>query len=209
MNGLYLFTDGGGFPRKDKEGGFDGVSNFRFFDEEKNLIKSFSAVYEKKTNNFGEIHAMAVGLADAYNYLTAKEQKDFVINVITDSKISHTGLKEWIYNWIKNQRDGVFYNSKGEPVANQEEFKAAFAVMTKLKETGNVHLYHIKSHYPIKKIKDLKKYFETFNRLKLTDEEMLFVYEQNKACDESVETAYREFVKNKNIYNNLLCSNDN
>jgi ribonuclease HI len=198
-----LFTDGGCFP---KETGrkFDSVASIRIFHKidiaEPELIYDKQFVNLDTTGNYSEINAMklsllwvAVTLRDSTLY-----EGDVIIKLYTDSMLYHQSLTSWIYGWIKRAKNGILYNKHKEPVVNQEEIIKAFKIMEILrKERGvNIKFYHINSHVAKKNFKLHKKTFEGFNKCKLTDDEFLFLYLQNKLCDEAVKKAYDQYKLN-------------
>lgn len=95
-------------------------------------------VLENSTNNEGEIYA----IFDAVQY--AALNKQYKINIFSDSLISVKGLKEWIYGWINNSRDKILYNASGQPVSNQYYFLAIISYI--LSENISLNLYHIHGH---------------------------------------------------------------
>lgn len=204
---FYLFTDGGGFPRED--GGFNGVSAYRVYtvtEQEARLLYHEETVTEKKTSQFGEIQAIAKGLEHIQLYLDdMKIQGNVSIKIFTDSMLYFKSLTEWIYGWIKKAREGVLYNSSNQPVINQDEIKAAFGVLLAFKKKNYfIRFFHINSHISIHKLGALKQKFESFNQCEISDEEMMFIYKGNQACDDAIKIAYQRFMENKTRNNNIV-----
>lgn len=206
MQKFYLFTDGGGFPKGDGTT-FDGVSAYRLnlFNsaEDTKLIHSEETVNEDHTGQYGEIQAIAKGLEMTQRYITDMEiEGPCMIHIYTDSMLYHNALTKWVFDWIKRMKDGVWYNSSNKPVVNQDQIKIAFSIINAFRNKNvTIRFFHINSHYPIHKLKELKEKFELFNRCKVSDEEFLFIYKENDLCDKSIKAAYTKFLENKNETN--------
>lgn len=121
------------------------------------------------TNNRGELTAILLALQLANKY----KNGFYTINIFSDSKISVSGLRDWIFGWMKNiDRDGNMISSTGEPVKNQDIIRhiISYVVVNNIK----FNLYHCKGHVnesggPMKAI----KVFNTSNRLDVTNMNMI------------------------------------
>lgn len=204
MKTYQIFTDGGGF---DKGGyNFRAVSSYRFFNESQELIHSDVIITETGTNQYAEICAIANAFENAYKYFEAlaeEEQQEFHIKLYTDSMLCYDSLTKWIYGWIKKAKNGVFMTRNG-PVLNQDQIKKAFFYLTELRKKGSVKLYHINSHTAKKDVKKLKKKFQEFNKCKVTDDEFLFIYLQNKNCDQMIQVAHEKYVEKQKAPNKTV-----
>jgi len=196
MTRLRIFTDGGAYAKDN--GKFTAVSSYRIYKDDE-LLHDKQEVHDDKTNNYAEIYAIATALENVQDYLEVAEPEEFSVEVYSDSLLCVQSLNVWIYNWIKKAKDGVMYNSTGQKVANQELIKRAFKIKYKLK--GHINVWHINSHEPLKKVKELYKKFLKFNKCDITYDDFLFAYLQNKKCDEAIDPIYREFIKNNNVDN--------
>lgn len=190
---ILLVTDGGAIPRKDK--GFNSASAFKVCRIDRNVIPHNIDIIEvgefnpNTTSQFGEIRAMEMGLGFIVNFLLEDEKykgKTCNIKLVTDSMLYYMSLTSWIYGWMAKAKDGVLYNTKKEPVVNQEQIKAAFAYIKKIEKNHIISLLHLNSHIAKKNLKDLKKKFELFNKCSLTNDMFLTIYQQNAKCDETV-----------------------
>jgi ribonuclease HI len=205
MSEFLLFTDGGAFDKG--QGKFRAVSSFRFFNGEKEFIKGNLTIVEEGTSPFAEINAIALGLEHVSSYIEAAELKDVHVKIYTDSMICYNSLTQWIYNWMRKAKKNntkTFISSSGTPVANQEQIKKAFKHMTDIKKVGKVSFFHINSHTAKKNVKDLQKIFEKFNKVKLSEEDFLFIYLQNAKCDKMIEEGHAKFIENNKPKNNML-----
>lgn len=121
-------------------------------------------ILDQSTNNEGEIYAIYMAIQEAI------WKKPFVsrINIFSDSRISVMGLREWIPDWINNQRESILYNSSGEVVKNQELFLSCMYFI--LYYNLEIHLYHIRGHLNPKNEKDIRKFIDSFK----TENECVF-----------------------------------
>jgi ribonuclease HI len=202
MTKFWIFTDGGAFDKGGYK--FRAVSSFQFFNENKELIHKNIKITEDGTSPFAEINAIANALENASSYIETAKLKNVQVDLYTDSMLCYNSLTLWIFSWMKKAKNGIFISSSGQPVLNQEEIKRAFKAMTKIRKVGKVNLYHINSHKSKKDLKKLKTKFEKFNKIKVSDEDFLFIYLQNAKCDKMIEEAHAEFLENQKPKNNLL-----
>jgi ribonuclease HI len=160
---IRVFTDGGSF--KKDNGKFRAVSCFRIY-QDYELIDGGAEeeIHEDKTNNYAEIYSIMKALERTVAYLKAIGKCEYEVELCSDSKLCIDSLTKWIYNWIKTAKDGVYYNSTGDKVANQEVIKEAFKLVFKLRKYGSIKLWHINSHKPKSKLKELHKKFMNSNK---------------------------------------------
>ena len=121
-----------------------------------------------------------------------EDKTNITVTVITDSQLCQKSLLEWIYGWKANAVNGVLYNSKKEPVANQNLILVTRNEMDKLESIidRKVFIQHINSH---KSLKDLPKNCAKFNKknhTNLTIDEYKFYHDCNDRCDKLVNEAY-------------------
>lgn len=198
MEILQLFTDGGGFDKGN--GKFRAVSSFRMFKDDY-LVHDGTHVEEDRTNVYGEIRGIADALVKAEEYTKADTQIQ-IVKLYTDSMLCLNSLTKWIFGWIRNQRNGVFYASGGKPVMNQEEIKRAFRAMQQLRERKiAVKLYHINSHMPLKDVQKQHQKFMQRNLIQLSFDEFMFIYLQNKKCDAMIQQAHAEYIEKQKPQN--------
>lgn len=194
-----IFTDGGGFPREDKE--FDGVGTYRIFKPDKVLLHADGIVAEKRTGQYGEINGMAEGLKNLYDYAVTAKLENQTVFLVTDSMLYMSTLTNWIHKWIKfsKGKGGTLYRAKNKPVKNQDKIMMAFSYMLKLQKERKIHVrfFHINSHVPKKDVKELHKVFQQFNKCEISLDDFLFLYLQNGLCDKAVTETYQKFIQNK------------
>jgi ribonuclease HI len=195
---IRIFTDGGSF--KKDNGKFRAVSSIRIF-RDYELIDGGAEeeIHEDKTNNYAEIYSIKKALERTVSYLKTIGPCKYEVELYSDSKLCIDSLTKWIYNWIKTSKEGIFYNSNGDKVANQEVIKEAFKLVFKLKKYGSIKLWHINSHKPKSKLKELHKKFMKSNKCIITYEDFVFAYWKNKECDEAVKTAHSAYLIKNNI----------
>lgn len=190
-----IFTDGGAYDKGN--GKFKGFSSFRIFNEKGSLVKENCFVLEEGTTPLAEITAIAVALYHAYKIITEFGKKDDIeFELYTDSMLCYNSLTSWIFNWIKNAINGIFYSSNKKPVLNQNVIKTAFDLILKINKIGGIKLFHINSHVAAKNIDKLKIKFEKFNKCKITNDKFLFIYLQNSKCDQAIKDKFNEVSTN-------------
>lgn len=188
-----IFTDGGSFKNSNEKSGYDGASAFIILEDGKKIAED--AIFLKgKTNNFSEMFAIGKSIKVLREYIEehVEERINITVTVITDSQLCQKSLLEWIHGWKANAVNGVLYNSKKEPVANQELILTTRHEMDKLEEVidRKVFIHHINSH---KSLKDLPKNCNKFNKKNGTNlslEEYRFYHECNDRCDKLVNEVY-------------------
>lgn len=98
-------------------------------------------VYHDCTNNMGEL--LAILNAVRYGHDLLKFNKATHLNIISDSKISIFGLRDWIFNWVKNSHNGIMYGSSG-PVLNQ---RLILQIIYEIIINNDfIRFYHIRGH---------------------------------------------------------------
>ena len=108
----------------------------------------------KNTNNYGELYAIYLAIMMALRLRCSFPGA--TINILSDSKISVYGLREWSFSWLKNQvkfNTYNFINSSGNNVANQELF--IHIILTICSDHLCVRFYHVKRHIHFIIVKDL------------------------------------------------------
>jgi len=185
-----IFTDGGAFKKTDTL--FRSVSAYRLY-KEYTIIHGDVELHEDKTNNYAEIYAIAKGLRLFLDYIQESGDEDYKVELYSDSLLCVNSLTKWIFKWVKGAKNGVFYNSNGVEVANQELIKEAFKYIVKLK--GKIKIYHINSHQPTTKLQEMYKKFKKFNKCDMAYDDFVFAYYKNKECDEAIQLYYKEYME--------------
>lgn len=188
-----IFTDGGSFKNEKEETGYDGAAAFIIW-EDGNKIAEEGIFLKGKTNNFSEMFAIGKSITVLREYIEkhVENKTNITVTVVTDSQLCQKSLLEWIYGWKANAVNGVLYNSKKEPVANQNLILVTRNEMDKLESIidRKVFIQHINSH---KSLKDLPKNCAKFNKknhTNLTIDEYKFYHDCNDRCDKLVNEAY-------------------
>lgn len=123
------------------------------------MIDLYNTILPITTNNQLEITAIQYGLYYGLRHANLKNIKN--INIFSDSRICIYGIREWIFNWIANMKDGLLYNTSGL-VANQQHFISI--IKTILDYNKPVNFYHVRGHRNINSFSDRKKFNESFMR---------------------------------------------
>lgn len=111
------------------------------------IIDQGFTILRNSTNNIAELYAILLGVSMAKNY------PDYTIRLFSDSQLSIFAIRDRIFKWIKNSRDGILYTGEGTPVANQEYIMNI--IYTILNNNIKIDLYHQKGHVDIFKEKDI------------------------------------------------------
>lgn len=189
-----IFTDGGSFKNEKEDSGYDGAAAFVIF-EDNDMIAENGFFLKGKTNNFSEMFAIGKAINTLRKYIEdfVVDKSNITVTVITDSQLCQKSLTEWIFGWLANAKNGVLYNSKKEPVANQDLILVTRNEMNILEDIiqKKIIIQHINSH---KALKDLPKNCKKYNKKNGTNlslEEYKFYHECNDKCDKLVNDAYK------------------
>lgn len=172
------------------------------------VYEDFRTEYEDRvlldsTSNRGEMYAIKLGIEAGLK--TGRKN----INIFSDSLISVTGLREWIFGWVN--KNGKLYNSNKQPVANMELIYEIIQLILDNRHV-NINLFHTKGHIDYhdqvqrRKVKEL---FITHNDGFYIDDRfvsLLKIY--NDMVDNNtranLKVSHNIDEKNKYIYNNLF-----
>ena len=156
---LNIFTDA---SMNNVNGETIGVPGFVAVNSNDNIpynVKSSSQVLRQTTNNECELYAIHLAVIEAiYNMDNYR-----VINIFSDSQFSVFGLREWIFDWKKNIRDGIMYNSSNKPVANQSLFMSI--IYNILAYDLHINIYHTRGHFNDNKVDEFIESFTKHNFL--------------------------------------------
>lgn len=168
------------------------------------ILAAFGAFNPNTTNNFGEINAIRLALIESIRFITDKlglKSDEFTIDLYSDSEICVKGINEWMPSWKKRiSKDGFWYSSKGELVANQEIFKDIDYILSSkstkkylFKRVGEesrkrykINIYHIRGHIDVTKMSDINKAIATFKRnngFNVSSEKLNFIINHNNKVD--------------------------
>jgi ribonuclease HI len=191
-----MFTDGSSIIADDFK---SSASAFSVYIKDR-MIKDGTEFYKEGTNNLAEASAMLLGF-NRINKMIKKVDKKFItlpveVHVYSDSLNTVESCRSWIYNWIKKARKGVWYNSSGDIVANQEILKDIHSKYL----TNDMYIlkfFHINSHKIDLKVysdymDEILYYFENRHKkskLKLDIPEKIW---ENKKFLEAKETFYKK-----------------
>lgn len=96
------------------------------------------------TNNNCEIKGIRLAL-----HLANKWKNQFrFINIFSDSQISVFGIRDYIYKWKYNPKDGLLYGTAGTPVINQSVFIECHDILMNLALAPNctIEILHQSGH---------------------------------------------------------------
>jgi len=186
MININLFTDGGSFKK-----GKVAVSTGRMYVDRKKVL-TYEKVILWKSSTFAELFAINKILSRAYGYCVQKNilDDDFHISIYTDSLTSISIILS-----DKNCVDDTFSNT----------------IINEIKDTiskfnNKVSFYHIKSHVSGHKLREAHNEFCKRNNVEISFDDFLFIYQQNKKCDNIVSKEYKKYNKQLKIKESLIKS---
>lgn len=124
-----------------------------------NIVHQNAIILRESTNNESELYAIFMAIQFALYHRNEVE----IINIFSDSQFAIYGLREWIFNWIKNIHNDRLYNSSHSLVANQKLFMNI--IYTILNTNLSVSLYHNRGHFKSSQIKEFIHLFTKHNFL--------------------------------------------
>ena len=120
-----------------------------------NMVDKSCTVIRAATNNITELLAVYEGLHIAQQYRNQFKK----INIISDSKITVMGLREWIFNWIVPDVDRLISSTGMEPKNADLIMSIIYYI---LDNDLSVTFYHVNGHKDLFNEKDLNKAYKTF-----------------------------------------------
>jgi ribonuclease HI len=113
------------------------------------LVTSGGRFLDGGTNNSGETYAVLEGLKALEKCLKKVKRGSlkppYRVRIYMDSLITRDACKEYIYKWLKNEQDGVLYNSSGVPVGNQDKLREIHKRFL-TNEMFDLEFIHLNSH---------------------------------------------------------------
>lgn len=147
-------------------------------------------IYHDCTNNMGELLAILNAVRLGHNLLSLTGATH--INIISDSKISIFGLKDWIFNWIFNIKDGIMYGSSG-PVLNQ---RIIIQIIYEIIQNNDmIRFYHIRGHQKSSNVPIFMQSFFKENGFTIDNKLANYLIK----CNDRVDTMSREQLTEENI----------
>lgn len=153
-------------------------------------------LYYDSTNNRGELYAILQGIYLGMKYLKLNPKTH--INILSDSKISIFGLRDWIFNWYYNSKNGIMYGSGGE-VKNQDIILDI--INTIVSNDIKVRFYHLRGHRDVNKLTSLQEFKNSFYKENGINIDM---YEEGTmqwmiACNCEVDDVSRQFLMDEEL----------
>ena len=151
-----IFTDASIIKYPNETIGCAGAHIVTGYDATSEILEQPRIIIRNSTNNNSEINAILLGVRCALRYKNFKQ-----INLISDSKICIFGLREWIFNWIRDsQGSDVLISSQGTEVANQQVILQI--IYTILNNDLRINLFHQNGHVNINNQKQMENAKNTF-----------------------------------------------
>lgn len=177
MNNIQLFTDGGTF-------GINKISiSIGLMFLNKHNVLHVTKINHNKESDFAELFAINKLLSRAYGFCKQKKLLDdeYTITVYTDSLTSIDSILSDSYT-TNNERRAILISEIREGIA---------------KFDNKVVFNHIKSHISGNNLKLSHKMYCKQNNVEIPFDEFLFIYQQNKKCDNLVAREYKKLHKKK------------
>lgn len=176
---IQLFSDGGSFKK-----GKVAISVGLMYINRKKIL-SCEKINFNKTSDFAELFAINKLLSRAYGYCKQKGilNDEYHIDIFTDSLTSISNILSDKDITVNSMRDQIICEIRD----------------TLDKFDNNVSFYHIKSHISGSNLKMSHKMFCKVNNIEIPFDEFLFIYQQNKKCDNTVSKEYKKYHKRKII----------
>jgi ribonuclease HI len=147
-----------------------------------NVLEQDMRIIRRSTSNNSEIQAVKLGIEKALKYRNNYK----TVNLISDSKISIYGLREWIFNWIINSGNSArLIGSTNKEVANQHIILQIIYMI--LDNDLRINFYYQNGHVVIS------------NDDSLLESKKLFIELNNLRHDVDI-----ELIKNISIANNAI-----
>lgn len=135
------------------------------------IIDHNNLILYDATNSYGELYAVLMGVRALNKYKYERRQ----MNILSDSRISIMGLREWIFNWVNNFNNSSgsmgLISYSGSEISNQELYTAIVdEIINKQIPLG---LYHILGHVNYRskeKIHRARTYFNKINKESIGDD---------------------------------------
>lgn len=123
------------------------------------VIDERYSIYHDCTNNAAELLAILEAVRLGHHAIKCSDNKSH-INIISDSRISIQGLRDWIFNWVCHVNGGIMYGSSG-PVQNQ---RIILQIVYEIIQNGDfIRFYHIRGHQKINNVSTFTKSFSNEN----------------------------------------------
>lgn len=177
MNNIQLFTDGGTFKQNKL-----CISIGLMFLNKHNVLH-VTKINHNKDSDFAELFAINKLLSRAYGFCKQKNilNGEYTITVYTDSLTSINSILSETYT-TTNERRATLISEIREGIS---------------KFDNKVIFYHIKSHTSGNNLKLSHKMYCKQNNIDIPFDEFLFIYQQNKKCDNLVAREYKKLHKKK------------
>lgn len=121
-----------------------------------NFVDKQLEIIRNTTNGDSEIKAIEIGVKLALMYRNRVTN----INLFSDSKISISGLREWIFKWVQVSSGTELIKSDGQPVLHQEVYLRIINMI--LDNNLRINFYHQKGHVNIGNNKSLENTKDLF-----------------------------------------------
>lgn len=123
------------------------------------VIDEYYRIYHDCTNNAAELLAILEAVRLGHHAMKCSNNKSH-INIISDSRISIQGLRDWIFNWARRVNGGIMYGSSG-PVQNQRIILQI--VYEIIQNEDFIRFYHIRGHQKVNNVSTFTKSFSNEN----------------------------------------------
>ena len=158
------------------------------------IIDERYSIYHDCTNNAAELLAILEAVRLGHHAIKCSNNKSH-INIISDSRISIQGLRDWIFNWVRRINGGIMYGSSG-PVQNQ---RIILQIVYEIIQNGDfIRFYHMRGHQKINDVSTFTKSFLNENGFPIQNIDPRFP-EYLIRSNDRVDTLSRNMLNEKNM----------
>lgn len=104
------------------------------------IIDQGYTVLRNTTSNKAELNAILLGVRAAKEY----GKSGYILRLFSDSQLSVFAIRDRIFSWIKNSKNGKLFTSEGTEVKNIGEIMSI--INTILENDVPIDIYHQKGH---------------------------------------------------------------
>lgn len=161
------------------------------------VVDNALKIVRNSTSNNSEIEAVKLGIHLALRHRQHNPNIK-TINLLSDSKLCIYGLREWIFNWVRDSVNDSLIGSTGQQVANQDTILQIIYMI--LNNDLSINLYHQNGHININKPDDLERAGDTFiNSNFLMDEVDIDVIKSISIANNYIDNITRQHLTSVNI----------
>lgn len=180
-NSLCIFTDSAFRTIKGKKYACAGACIY----ENDLLIDQHYTILKNSTSQHGELYAIYLGLRLCLRYMDRYKS----VKLFSDSLIAILAIRERIFAWMSNIREGQMIGSQNTPILNQTLILSIVDMI--LLYDISIELYHVKGHINFRDQFDIEESKESFKKF-------------NYICDDIEDSLIRQIAIGNNQIDRYL-----